>query len=259
MNTGANDAPAYSSFWNLDGELLTESESKALQDEINVPMFQSNSDKYSTPLLIIFEFEDQLPAGTGGVRVTVEFSDGTSSLLGTSVNRRAGQKTKDRVFAVSLAVVSIERRTFEWPNSIALNLKYPAETPTLVKTIGEIPDEPVRLARGVSWSVEAETGYEPGGDGTRYPAGVLEVSKESLDLLSFDVRVYKKGVDRPLRGSYTTIRERDDQQFEIRVSERFPTNEELDRIEIYRQRYQRTTVFDVPLYIDLLRQANSEE
>ena len=235
---------------------MSKQEAEALRDEVTLPNFQSGRGEYSTPLVIVFEFEDGLPPGTGGVSVTTEFSDGKNSVLGTSANRRAGKMTAKRVFSATSSVVSLDRRTFQWPEKVALNLKYPADTAQLIKELDEIPDKPIQLARGVSWSVEAETGYEPGGDGTRYPAGVLEVSKASLDLLAFGVHVYKKGSERRLAGSYSTIRERGDQLFEIRVSRRFPDEKELDRIEFYRQRFKRTTVSDVPLRIELLEETN---
>jgi hypothetical protein len=148
---------------------------------------------------------------------------------------------------------------FNWPESVKVHLKYPVEIPVLVKTLNEVPAEAVQIADGVAWYVDPHAGYDVGAPRIinaptpRFPAAVLETIQDgSLDLVDYSVRVKLKNSETELQGSHTTIRDRNGKQYRVDVSRKFPPDEEIDRIEVYRQRFTRSIIKDVRLRTDLI-------
>ena len=239
-------------WWKPNGELVDKAERAELEQEIYGTEVQWMNQKQATPLVAIFEYSDNLPAGIDGIRMEAA-TDNHRTRGGSYLKRMVGKTTKSRVFSVSTATAFTERKDFEWPEKVDLNLTFPSTDMKLIKKLDAIPKGSVKLQRGVSWSVEPKAGYDPGKKpAERFPAGVLLVSKEASDLIEVSVRVYAKGDKRPLDEQYVTLREIDGELFKVRVSKRFPEADELERIEFYRMLYRKTKVAGVVVRTDLL-------
>ena len=133
------------------------------------------------------------------------------------------------------------------------------EIPVLVKTLTAVPAEAVEIADGVVWYIDPQAGYDVyapriiNAPTPRFPAAVLETIQDgSLDLVDYSVRVHLKNSEKELQGSRTTIRDRDGKRYQVDVSDRFPPSDEIDRIEVYRQRFTRSVIKDVRLRTDLI-------
>jgi hypothetical protein len=247
--------------WTADGTLLTDQQMSELRaDAPGTEIHWWNTQNEPQPLVFIFDVGDKLPAGSGGVSASCEFPDGHHNRGGTWGNRIAAQMNAGRIYAVSTDTDFLPRGGgFNWPESVTVHLKYPLEIPVMVKTLNEVPPEAVEIADGVVWYIDPQAGYDVGAPRIinaptpRFPAAVLETIQDgSLDLVDYSVRVHLKNSEKVLQGSHTTIRDRNGKQYRVDVSRKFPPPEEIDRIEVYRQRFTRSVIKDVRLRTDLI-------
>lgn len=224
-------------FWQPDGEILPDSDRQSLVDNLKSYQLFSRKPQESAPLLLIFDVGSEFPP-SAGVRVDCDLPNGQKVM-----NGRFGRKEGEK-YLVSWLEASdpIRNHPVDWPENISLTLTFPIEEPVKIRVLTSVPEMPLLLARGVSWSVEPEMGYDPDNNVQKYPAGVLEISEQSLGLQEISVQIFERGSERKLRESYVTIRERNGERFEVRVSDRFPEAENLDRVDIYRQLFRRRSV-----------------
>ncbi|MCA9065398.1 MAG: M56 family metallopeptidase [Planctomycetaceae bacterium] len=246
-------------FWLSDGTPMSAGETAALKSEISGTEIEWMNQAKSRPLVFVFNPGSTLSEGTGGVRVHVRLPDQQQTTGGTVIHRWRGKKNSELMYAVSSATMFLgEGKAFEWPESADLVVRYPIENRVLLATLTEVPRFPVQITRGVQWYIDQTAGYDTNAPRAvnrppdRFPAGVLETIQDgSLDLIAYDVQVYRKGEKRPIRGSHTTIQERNNAQYRIDVSTRFPAPDEFERIEIYRVRYRESMIPHVRIRTDL--------
>lgn len=247
--------------WAADGTLLTDQQISELRAEApGTEIHWWATSEEPQPLVFIFDVGDKLPVGSGGVSVHCEFPDGHINRGGTWGNRVAAKVNAGRIYAVSTDTDFLPRGgEFNWPESVKVHLKYPVEIPVLVKTLTAVPAEAVEIADGVVWYIDPQAGYDVyapriiNAPTPRFPAAVLETIQDgSLDLVDYSVRVHLKNSEKELQGSRTTIRDRDGKRYQVDVSDRFPPSDEIDRIEVYRQRFTRSVIKDVRLRTDLI-------
>ena len=247
--------------WAADGTLLTDQQMSELRaDAPGTEIHWWNTNEEPRPVVFIFDAGDKLPVGSGGVSVHCEFPDGHINRGGTWTNRVAAKVNAGRTYAISTDTDFLPGGgEFNWPESVNVHLKYPVEIPVLVKTLNEVPVEAVQIADGVNWYVGPQAGYDAGAPRIinaptpRFPAAVLETIQDgSLDLVDYSVRVHLKNSEKKLQGSHTTIRDRNGKQYRVDVSRKFPPAEEIDYIEVYRQRFTRSVLKDVRLRTDLI-------
>ena len=248
-------------FWKANGELLTEAEEENLRAEIeNTGLHRSTQGQESHPLIIIFDPGNALSERTEGIRTEGSFLSKRIRFGATWSSRKRGRKTPDKMFALSAATLSLDGKTrLDWPDKTNLLLTYPLEDPVLLQTLTEVPREPLKIAEGVTWYIDPQMGFDPRGEKVngrvvRFPAAVTQsLRAEKLALTRYEVRVYSKESKRPLRNGYTTLKGGGDEpRYLIKVSKRFPSSDEFDRIEIYRQRFARTKINNVQIRSELL-------
>lgn len=234
-------------FWQPDGEILSDAARQSLVENLKSYKLASRKPQDSPRLLLIFDVGIEFPPWAG-VRVDCDLPYGQKLAAGR-FGRKEGEK-----YLVSWLVVfdQYDSRNTIWPENVRLDLAFPIEEPVKIRVLTSVPEKPLLLARGVSWSVEPEMvirlGSMPGEK--KYPAGVLEISERSLGLQEISVQIFEKESERKLRERYVTTRERNGERFEVRVSDRFPEAGNLDRVEVYRQLFRRRSI-DVRIKLKL--------
>jgi hypothetical protein len=139
----------------------------------------------------------------------------------------------------------------KWPETISLEIKYPLENPQLSREILDIPEEPIQIAEGVEWLFESRPDRLGEFDfAVDHPCAFVRYQKGKGDweLYPYRVRTYLR-------------HERSYVEWESRVS----TNEQqvdrlssvkvrrdVEKIEVWRQRFANTKIDKVPLRLDLL-------
>lgn len=249
--------------WAADGTLLTDQQMSELRaDAPGTEIHWWNTNEEPRPVVFIFDVGDRLPVGSGGVSVHCEFPDGHANRGGTWMNRVEAKVNAGRTYAISTDTDFLPGGgEFHWPDSVKVHLKYPLEIPVLVKTLNEVPVDAVQIADGVTWYVDPQAGYDAGAPRIinaptpHFPAAVLETIQDgSLDLVDYSVRVHLKTSETELQGSRTMIRDRNGKRYQLDVSRKFPPTDEIDRIEVYRQRFTRSVIKDVRLRTDLIQE-----
>jgi hypothetical protein len=139
----------------------------------------------------------------------------------------------------------------KWPETISLEIKYPLENPQLSREILEIPEEPIQIAEGVEWLFESRADrLREIGFGVDHPCAFVRYQKGRGDweLYPYHVRTYlrqePKYVERSSRVST------DEQQVDRLTSVK--ARRDVEKIEVWRQRFANTRIEKVPLRLDLL-------
>lgn len=246
--------------WTTDGQILEQPAVEKLRADIRGTEVEWMNQPKSRPLIFVFDPGTALTDGAAGVRAQVRLSGGATTSGGSSWNRSPGKTHTDQMYAISSAAQFLMRdQQFKWPDQADVIITYPIENRVLLATLTEIPRFPVQITKGARWYIDQTAGYDPSAPRIvnrppdRFPAGVLETATDgSLDLINYGVLIYRKGDDRPIRDSYTTMQDRNGATWRIDVSSRFPPPEEFDRIEIYRTRSARAVIPKVKIRTDLL-------
>lgn len=157
------------------------------------------------------------------------------------------------------AVFPRARDLAKWPKKITIEFTYAIEDRAIIRTLRNVPAEPIDIAPGIQWYLDparaliAAPGQRKLVRAVGKTAGVLQISKVRADpLTAYGVRVYLRDKHRPIGSSHATIIEIDGKLHEIRVSDAFDNKDQIERIEIIRQRHQARRIENVPLRLDLL-------
>lgn len=158
--------------------------------------------------------------------------------------------------------VSLEKKDFpQWPEKISLEIKYPLEDRTVIKTLKGVPDDTLQVADGVIWYLDSDRARKYDNNTNRWitiegkTAAVLQTLRgRPEELTDYSVRVYLKDRKRPLDGNYSTLIEPDGQLHEIDVSN--PVDpQQIERIEVFRQRFAVRLIENIPIKVDLIPKA----
>lgn len=237
--------------WNLKGNVLEQSKANALLKGVQSFDVAWRNKSQLQPLSLVFQVDRQLTHSP--IKPILITADGKRcSGMTARVAPRNG--------LIVSAAVPLKSELAAWPKKIALEVAYPVENVTLVKTFREIPEQPILIASGVRWYLDDSRAREDDARNRKLvraldkTAWVLELQTDRPDQLTeYGVRIFKRGSGKPVDSLYSTIVEREGERFVIRVSEAFAP-EEVDRVDIARQRFKVKRFDDVPLRIDLLRE-----
>ncbi|MDF1746046.1 MAG: hypothetical protein P1V19_20265, partial [Gimesia sp.] len=245
-----------STLWTPNGKILSQEKSDEILKRVKSFDVHWRQADDLQPLSMVFQVDGRLVHSP--VMPIVITADGDRYMTASTFN------TPRNGLIVS-AAAPYETSLAKWPEEISLEIKYPIENTIIVKTLKEIPDEPVRIAKGITWyldpkrarEVDSETGImQIAYDKT---AAVFQINRETADMLmSFECRVYLRGQKEPLRGLYSTIIESDGQQNSIRVSKSFGQKQDIEKIEIIRQRHSTSIIKNIPLKLQLLPKADAK-
>jgi hypothetical protein len=236
--------------WDSDGEILDLREAKKLLQKVKSFDVHWRQEGGLHPLVLVFGVDGglKMPAP---VVATLIAPDGTRHATGTA-------KVQPSSGMIVSAVAPEKRALEQWPSDVSLEVSYPLENLTTIRTVTQIPNEPIELDPGVTWYIDGSRAFEWNeATGERVHAeskvaAVLQKRRKPEVLASYGARVYLRGHEEPLDEVYSTIIEPNGVLHEIRVSEAFGGKEEIERIEFVRQRRARHVYQDVPLHPELL-------
>lgn len=236
--------------WTPEGQILSEADvSEAIAKRLDSSTHEQERYPQLECLTLFFDIDDRLTYAHIFPRV---LSAGEHGTRWTAFNTEVGEK------GLAFTSISLLKREFaKWPEQISLELKYPLEDWTVIKTIKEIPDEPVEIAEGITWYLDASRAviYDSVTKrSTRVEnksAAVEQTRHDRPDkLTAYSVQVYLKDQEQRLGGAYSTIIEPDGQMHSIEVSKPVdPQN--IERIEVVRQRRAILQVKDIPIKVEL--------
>ncbi|WP_417387124.1 hypothetical protein [Gimesia sp.] len=243
-----------STVWKPDGTILSQEKSDEILKQVKSFDVYWRQEDDLNPLSMVFQVDGRLVDSP--VLPTVITADGVRHTGGATVN-------SPRNGMIVSAAAPYQSTLANWPEEIAVEIRYPIENRVIAKTLKEIPDEPVQIAKGVSWYLDPnrarETDPATGKFQIAYDktAAVLQVNRETADKLTqYECRVYLRGQKAPLQGQYSTIIEPDGQLNEIRVSKSFAQKQDIEKVEIVRQRFKTGLIKNIPVKLLLLPEAN---
>ncbi|WP_417391325.1 hypothetical protein [Gimesia sp.] len=236
--------------WTPDGKILSQEKSDEILKRVKSFDVHWRQEDDLPPLSMIFQVDGRLTISP--VMPTVITAEGDRHTMASTVN------TPRKGLIVSTAA-PYKSALAQWPEEISLEIKYPVENMIIVKTMKNIPDEPVKIAKGVNWYLDPQRARERNPDTREMQiaydktAAVLQLNRETADKLTqYECRVYLRGHKKPIQGLYSTIIEPDGQQYDIRVSQSFGQKQDIEKIEIIRQRYKTSLIKNIPLKLQLL-------
>ena len=241
--------PIPHTLWDLDGKILSDQLNDEVLKKVGSFSVANRKEGELPPLVFVFKVDQRIthcPVLPVVVTANGKISSGMTARCkptnGMNVSAAAPQTDAMR----------------EWPTHISLEIKYPVENITTIKTLTDIPDDPVKIAPGVQWyldSTRARDDREAGRlrEAKGKTAAVLQTSQDLADaLISYEVRVYLRGIAAPLSSLYKTIIEPNGKLHEIDVSQAFNGKNAIERVEITRQRYAVRRIDNVPVRVDIL-------
>lgn len=248
--------PIPHTLWDRNGTLLSDNEAEELLKKVRSFDVAWRRVGELHPLVFVFKVDRRITHCP--VQVTVITAGGNRYSQGTARN-----KSTDGL-NVSAAAPS-KSGLKAWPDRISLEIKYPVESVTPIRTLTEIPDEPLTIAPGIQWYLDPTRAQESDPEthrlrrATGKTAAVLQVDRgRAAPLLSYNARVYLRDGDRPLSSLYSTIIEPNGKLCDIDVSEAFTGKNEIKQVEITRQRYDIKRIENVPVRLDLLPEAGGD-
>lgn len=245
-----------STVWTPDGKILNQEKSDEILKRVKSFDVHWRQEDDLQPLSMVFQVDGRLVDSP--IMPTVITADGDRFMMASTVDT-------PRYGLIVSAAAPYKSSLAKWPEEISLEIKYPIENWVIVKTLKEIPDEPVKIAKGVTWYLDPKRARELDPATKKFQiaydktAAVLQVNRETADKLTqFECRVYLRGKTEPLWGQYSTIIEADGQQNLIRVSKSFEQKQDIEKVEIIRQRFKTSLIKNIPLKLPLLPEADEQ-
>jgi beta-lactamase regulating signal transducer with metallopeptidase domain len=241
--------PIPHTLWDLDGKILSDPLNDEVLKKVGSFNVANRREGELPPLVLVFKVDPQIT--NCPVLPVVVTANGK---IDSGMTARS-KPTNGMNVSAATPHTDVMR---EWPAHISLEIKYPIENITTIKTLTDISDDPVEIAPGIQWyldSTRARDGSVAGplSEANGKTAAVLQTSEDLADpLVSYDVRVYLRGIAAPLSSLYKTTIEPNGKLHEIDVSQAFNGKNAIDRVEIIRQRYAVRRIDNVPVRVDIL-------
>lgn len=239
--------------WRPDGTLVDQGEADEVLKQAKTFSAHWRQHDQLHPLVVVFKVDPNLKGSA--VRPYVFTPQGKLSGMATWLH------TEGRPYAVA-ALAPQKDAMANWPEMVALQIRFPTEDWEVIKTIEDIPDEPVELADNVTWYLDPKRArIHDAGDGK--PKQPLEMTAAVLQCPTgemsedYDVRVYlrdRSKSDETLSEMYSTNRDVGERTFSIRVSNAFPSKDAIERVEFRRRRFAKARIENVAVRLDLLAQ-----
>tara|TARA_R110002111_G_scaffold229327_5_gene290574 strand:+ start:416 stop:1279 length:864 start_codon:yes stop_codon:yes gene_type:complete len=175
--------------WNPNGKILSQDKSDEILKRVKSFDVHWRQAGDLQPLSMVFLVDGRLTHSP--VMPTVITADGDRYTTASTIN------TPQNGLIVS-AAAPLMSSLAKWPEEISLEIKYPIENMLIVKTLKDVPDEPVRIAKGITWYLDPKRAMEVDSEIGKMQiaydktAAVLQVNRETADMLTwFECRVYK--------------------------------------------------------------------
>lgn len=204
------------------------------------------------PLLLVFKADRSMQDYSVGPRVEMP-----------NLGQRSSGGTWWYVTDGGLAVSSATFRADEakrWPQTAALEIRYPIENVQVIKTITEIPDEPVKIAEGITWFLNPDYAMKFDPEARRMDrvfgrtAAILQMPTyvHPLDSpVDYAMQIRVAGEEDFVDEEGSTIREIDGIRYTVQFSNALD-NDKIQRVQILRRRYAHARIANVQLRVDLL-------
>ena len=245
--------------WRTDGSKLTPEETMTLVNDIReIDFHRWDRENESRPLIFIIDAGQELPEYAGGIRVQGKFLSKKIHSMGSWMNRQSGKIHQDQMFGLSAVTLRFASQSkLKWPEVADVTLTYPIEETFRLFTVREVPDEPIQIAKEVTWFVKEQRTRErdANGEPLTVSVGILRaIRNESSELTNYYANTYRKGDKSRFAKGYSTLEGGGDDGplYDIDATKPFPGPDELDRVELLRQRFARSTFEDVAIRRDLL-------
>ena len=263
-------------FWNVKGELASEKDVRRARLVVGF-MMAWNTEESLRPLVIVLRADPDIEgwkADTAVIDAKGERHTSGSTSNATSLSAqvslspwlvRRSSKLPDSIplFRLNSRLTSNEadvrkESLAEWPETISIEVRYPLENPQFVRRIVEIPEEPIHIAEGVDWMFESRKDrlneLHVWRDG---PACLIRYLKNQGDWEThpYRIRTYLRGqqnyVEWNSRSSDGTRR--------LDFVDGVKARNDVEKIEVWRQRVATERIDNVRLRIDLLDEKNAAE
>ncbi len=237
--------------WNLQGDLLSERESANLMDQLGSCMIHWRTEGELYPLLLVFKVDDRLTRGPLSADIVTE----------SGLRLHGGSARNVPTHGMNVSVVAPSANEFAaWPERITVEVAYPVEEVTVIKTLTEVPNEPVEIARGVTWYLDPDRAVTFSSLGTKRAVGktswVLQKGRdEQTRLMSYAARVYQSDDERLDTSYHTILGEPGGELQSLVVSEPFDNREQIKRVEFVRQQRRLIRFDNIPVRLQDMPQA----
>lgn len=234
--------------WTPKGRVLSEGEvSEPITNWLSASSHEQAGHPQLECLNLFFDVDDRLKNCPVFPTVLVEGKRGTRW---TALNSTEGW---------ACSSVSLEKKDFaKWPEKMSLEIRYPLEDQAVIKTLNKVPDDTLEVAEGIIWYLDPTRALKYDNNTNRWitidgkTAAVLQTLRgRPEELTDYSVRVYLKDQKQPLDGNFSTFIEPDGQLHEIDVSNPVEP-QQIERIEVLRQRYAVRLIENIPIKVDLI-------
>lgn len=244
---GDDAIPVRRLLWDVEGRMLGKEAVAKVLGRVGRMRAASNRQGELQPLLLIFEVDPRL--SKAAIQPTVITADGERHPWMTA--RWAPRKG----LSISAATPKIKSLP-EWPRKIRLEVKYPIEDPTVIRTVKEFGDMPIEVDKGVRWTFDPtkalvfEMGLSRRVDGKT--AGVLAVDrKKAAPHAAYSYRIHLRD-GKTVNDAYTTAQTIDRITYIIDVSDPIDDLDQIEKVEFIRQRHEVLKIDDVIVRNDFL-------
>ncbi|MDZ4820200.1 MAG: M56 family metallopeptidase [Planctomycetota bacterium] len=263
--------------WDRQGGAVTEEEfNNSGLKSADITMIGRRPDQL-IPLRLFFR--NQTPPNVKSFVATVIAADGTPHPGG---NWASNIKENGRDTPLAVSYVCPNRKTLSaWPEKINLEVRYQIEDWTAVRELTEIPKDPVEVADGITWYLDAEMAKKYAQSGAHegvFPQkplvenGVSSVLKMTasaaaggkpsapatdgqpnamphFDKTEYRARVFRKDGSEVKVNLAMGIDDAQRVPWTYRISEPIAGPEEIDRVVFERQRSRKSIIKDIPLRV----------
>ena len=231
--------------WNRQGDTLSPQEARLFLKQVE-SVTRPGEDDQLPSLYLVFRVDERIRSGP--VMPAVIFDEKAEY---------GGAHARDWPQSSLIASSVQPNRSLtlqEWPKQISLEINYPIDNETIIKTITTIPDQPVEIVPGVRWYLDPERARDR--DNNRRVEGktaaVLEIPGHSVEHAWYRARVFLREKEEPVAGGYITFRGSPPNYVELRVAGPIESKDQIERVEITCQHFRKSRIDDVPLRLDLL-------
>lgn len=243
--------------WKPDGEVLTEKEAAELRKLVrNFALFDVQEDQLH-PLILIFKVDAR--ATNSPVMPTLLNASGTRP-------SRGGSQNEPRTGLIVSSIAPSQRDLLIWPEQGTVEVRYPVENPTVVKTHEGPPQGRIDVALGVTWELDPSYAMERDPDTRqlkRAPskfAGVLITNPNEADAnIDYEVRAEVRGGTILKTHLHTAKSNPTGEASRVDISEPVDNPQQITKLFIVRQRHAVKKFEDLTIKRDLLFKAVEEE
>lgn len=239
--------------WKPDGKRLSDEAAKKLRKQVKDFAVFNSTEEQLHPLILIFKVDARAEASP--VMPTLLNEAGTSVGRGGSEN-----KPHDGLILSNLSPSQSD--LLLWPETATIEVRYPVENPTVLKTVEGPPEGLIEIAKGVTWKLDPNYAMQRDPETRRLVraenkfAGVLATDLNEADPnVDYEVRIEVGGGTLLKNYLHTAKSNPVGKASRLDISEPVDNPQQISKLFIVRQRHATKTFKDFSIKRDLLFEA----